>query len=97
VNESDGPADTCNVEREKADIPENEQNYCRATMNRKESETEGALEKRAIKNYGRINKKETATEKYTNEEDGIPSRLFVHEDGAFGRIKRQYVSSKDIV
>lgn len=55
MDESDGPVDMCNVER--ADVSENESSYCRATMNRKESEMDGALERRAIRNFGKINKK----------------------------------------
>jgi hypothetical protein len=43
VDESDGPVDTYNVERE--DVSENESSYCRATMNRKQSEMDGALER----------------------------------------------------
>jgi hypothetical protein len=78
VGKSDGPVDIYNAER--ADVSENESSYCRATMNRKRSEMDEALERPAIRNFGRINKK-TAKEKYGNEEEEIPSSLFVHENG----------------
>lgn len=70
MDESDGPVDVCDVER--ADVSGNESSYCRATMNRKQSEMDEALERRAIRNFGKISKK-TAKEKYRNEEDEIPS------------------------
>jgi nitrous oxidase accessory protein NosD len=55
VDESDEPVDIYNVER--ADVSENESSYCRATMNRKQSEMDEDLERRAIRNFGKINKK----------------------------------------
>jgi hypothetical protein len=43
VDKSDGLVHTYNPERE--DVSENESSYCRATMNRKQSEMDGALER----------------------------------------------------
>jgi hypothetical protein len=55
-------------------------------MNRKHSEMDGALERRAVKNCERINKKGIAKGKYRNGESEITSWLFVREDGVYETI-----------